>query len=518
MLKNTHSGRSIVLSAATLGLLALPVFSGSALANDAMSAELAELVERQSEMLARQAQQLEAMQARLGQLEARESLDEAASAQPVQRQASVPAVSTTANAPAPVASADQAAIEELQSQVSLLEAAQTDQSRIDWSGGGPEFISADGSRRLEVGGRLQFDASTTSGSAFNESDNDRNIRGTTARRLQLDIAGKMSERIGYKLGYDLSSNDVSMRDAYVSSLLNWGDEDVVLYLGNKYDDRSLDGATSSNNTWFMERNFVSSAIAPDRGSYGLGLKGKVYGGSRDWHASFALTNGSLGGDTDRSDTTTLMTRAHWNPWYDGTDMVHLGGWGFYEDFDRSDTTVFKNINAADNFNDNVAIRSRAISDPKSSSAYGLELATSLGSFAAAAEYGQRTVDQRDSAGGETMSYDAWGVQASYFLTGEHHGYSRKSGFWRLPEVNDSVSSGGLGAFQLAARYQELDFYDAPDYPGGDGNASTLGLNWYPNGWSRVMLDYTRWNTDNRTGDFKGADDGNTLSARLQVVF
>lgn len=519
MTRHMTAGRTVLLSAAILGMLTLPAVGSNVRASDATSAELAELVERQSEMLERQAEQLEALQNRLTQLESRAGIDSTASVPPAQspsmdQVASVPvAAQTTSDS-----QQDRAAIEELQSQVALLEAAQTDQSRIDWSDGGPEFISADGHRRLAIGGRLQYDASTTNGSRFDDSSDERNISGTEARRLRLDFSGQLSERIGYKIGYDLAGNDASVRDAYISGLFNWGDEDVVLYVGNKYDDRSLDGATSSNNTWFMERNFVSSAITPDRGSYGLGVKGKVYGDSRDWHASFAVTNGRLGADTDHSDTTTYMTRAHWNPWYDGSDMVHLGGWGFYEDFDPSDDAVFKNVNAADHFNDNVTIRSRRLSDPDSSSAYGLELATSLGSFAAAAEYGQRTVEQRDSAGAESMSYDAWSVQASYFLTGEYHDYSRKSGAWRLPEINDPIASGGMGAFQLAARYQELDFYDAPDYPGGDGNSTTLGLNWYPNDWSRVMLDYTLWDTNNRSGDFEGPDDGNTVSARLQVVF
>ncbi|QEM83401.1 porin [Halomonas binhaiensis] len=521
MLKLFTPGLFAMRSVAVFGLLALLAVCSSALASGTTSAELAELVKRQSEMLERQAQQLEDLQARLVQLEARAGVDSNAFAQrhavPVMTDAEVTSVPVTTQA-STTTEKDRTDIEELQGQVALLEAAQADQSYIDWSDGGPEFISADGNRRLKIGGRLQFDASTTNGSRFDDSSDERNISGTEARRLRLDISGQLSERIGYKIGYDLAGNDASVRDAYLSSLFNWGDEDVVLYVGNKYDDRSLDGATSSNNTWFMERNFVSSAITPDRGAYGLGVKGKIYGDSRDWHASFAVTNGRLGADTDHSDTATYMTRAHWNPWHDGTDMIHLGGWGFYEDFDPSDDSVFKNVDAADHFNENVTIRSRKLSDPDSSSAYGLELATSLGSFAAAAEYGQRTVDQRDSAGGESMNYDAWSVQTSYFLTGESHGYSRKSGVWRLPEVNDPVSAGGLGAFQVAARYQELDFYDAPDYPGGDGSSTTLGLNWYPNDWSRVMFDYTLWDTHNRSGDFKGLDDGNTLSARLQVVF
>lgn len=495
-----HSGRTMLLSAVSLGLLTLSPSDGGALANDAVSAELSDLVQRQSAMLARQEQQLQAMQTRLNQLEARAANDEPVQAAQV--------------ASGPRTSPDQEAIAELQSQVALLEASQSNQSHIDWSNGGPEFISADGSRRFSIGGRLHLDTSNTTGSEFD----DRNISGSTARRLQLDLAGQLSERIGYKLGYDLANNSVSMRDAYISSLFDWGGQDVEVYVGNKYDDRSLDGATSSNSTWFMERNFVNEALGPERGSYGLGLKGKVFGNNRDWHASVAVTNGRLGANTDRSGSTTYMGRAHWNPWYSGNNMVHIGGWGFYEDLDSSSGNVTNNINAADGYNDNVTIRARAVTNPESSRAHGIELAASLGSFAASAEYGQRTVDQREASGGESLNYDAWAVQASYFLTGEQHGYSRKSGVWRLPDIINPVSSGGWGAFQLAARYQELDFYDEPNYLGGEGDATTVGLNWYPNHWARVMLNYTRWDTHNRSVSHRGPDNGDTLSARLQLVF
>ena len=467
-------------------------------------AALADLVNRQSEMLAAQARQLETLQARLAQLESRE-------------QPSQPSTVTSVS-PTVVDEGQQNSTHKLRNRVALLEASQAGQSRIDWSDGGPKFISADGTRTFEIGGRLQFDGSTTTGSRFDDESTGRNISGTQARRLQLKFAGQLSERVGYKLQYDLAGNDVGMRDAYLSSQFELGKHDAVVYVGNKYDDRTLDGATSSNNTWFMERSFVNEAVAPDRGSYGLGVKGKVYGDSRTWHASLAVTNGRLGEDTDHSATTTYMSRAHWNPWTSGKDMVHLGVWGFYEDFDRSDDAVFKNINAADDFNDNVTIRSRKLDDPESSTAYGYEVATSIGAFAAAAEYGRRHVVQRGDSDGKDMSYDAYSVQVGYFLTGEQHGYSRKSGVWRLPEVKSPISAGGWGAFQLAARYQALDFDDGPDYPGGDGHATTLGLNWYPNDWSRVMLNYILWDTHNRSGDFKGPDDGSTLATRLQVVF
>ncbi len=52
------------------------------------------------------------------------------------------------------------------------------------------------------------------------------------------------------------------------------------------------------------------------------------------------------------------------------------------------------------------------------------------------------------------------------------------------KVNDPVTSGGWGAFELAGRVDHYDYSDAPR--GGLGKSYTLGLNWYLNDWSRLM--------------------------------
>jgi len=488
-------------------------------ASAATSDDLAELVRQQSAMLEQQAAQISQLRERLDQVEdsqgerqvSTRAADEGRVAAQVER-------APQDGASQSVASQKNESVRELQSRVALLEAGNASQSGIDWSDGAPEFISPDGERSFKLGGRLQFDASTTHGSRFDDTGADRNISGTEARRLRIDASGQLARWLGYKLEYDLANNGASVRDAFLKTGFGLGSNDVALYLGNKYDDRTLDGATSSNKTWFMERSLVNEAVAPDRGSYGLGIKGKIYDGGRNWHGSLAVTSGEIGRDNETSDNVTYMSRVHWNPWRAGENMVHLGTWGFYEDFDQTDSTVFKNTRIADHFNDNATVRSRGISDPDNSTAYGFELATSLGSFAAAAEYGQRKVDQREDLGDESMRYDAYSLQAGYFLTGEHHGYSHKSGVWKFPEVRRPVSAGGYGAFEVAARYQALDYFDAPDYPGGNGRSRTFGLNWYPNDWSRVMVNYSLWDTNNRSGDYQGMDNGNTLSARAQVIF
>lgn len=509
------------LVAATALTLAPAVWvSAQAATND----ELAELVRQQSAMLKQQAAQIENLQDRLEDVEQNRPVARAnAGTSSPGNRARAPRLARK-SAPAakdqtPATNTDEdESLRALRTRVALLEAGNASQSGIDWSDGAPEFISPDGERSFKLGGRLQFDASTTHGSSFDDTGADRNISGTEARRLRIDASGRLARWLGYKLEYDLANNSASVRDAFLSTGFPLGSNDVALYLGSKYDDRTLDGATSSNKTWFMERSLVNDAVAPDRGSYGLGIKGKLYDGGRNWHGSLAITSGEIGRDNDTSDNVTYMSRVHWNPWGSGENMVHLGAWGFYEDFDQTDGTVFKNTRIADHFNDNATVRSRAISDPDNSDAYGLELATSLGSFAAAAEYGERTIDQQENEGDESFRYDAYSLQAGYFLTGEHHGYSNKSGVWKFPNVKHPVSAGGIGAFEVAARYEALDYYDAPDYPGGNGRSRTFGLNWYPNGWSRLMLNYTLWDTNNRSGDFQGPDDGNTLSARAQVIF
>lgn len=485
---------------------------------------LAELVRQQAAQLAEQSRQIEALKKRLDRVEAEEGHQQATAvaharpeAQPASKLRHNQLASTNSAARQAGRSAENArAIEALQDKTALLEASASHHAAIDLSDGGPKFISADGSRTFQIGGRLQFDASSTQGSRYDDKSDGRNISGTEARRLRVDFKGKLANHLRYRLQYDLAGNDASVRDAYISPDFELAGHEVKLYFGNKYDDRTLSGATSSNKTWFMERNFVNDAVEPDRGPYGLGAKAKVYGSS--WHASLAITNGEIGRDNDTSDNTTYMSRVHWNPWTRGPNMVHLGTWGFYEDFDRSDDTVFKPTRAASHFNDNLRIRSRLLDDPSSSQAYGFELATSLGAFAAAGEYGRRHINQRHSAGGDDMAYDAYSVQAGYFLTGEHHGYSDKSGVWTFPTVAHPVTGGGIGAFELSARYEALDYNDRPTYPGGNGHNTTIGLNWYPADWGRIMLNDIIWYTHNRSGDFKGPDHGNTVAARLQVMF
>lgn len=54
--------------------------------------------------------------------------------------------------------------------------------------------------------------------------------------------------------------------------------------------------------------------------------------------------------------------------------------------------------------------------------------------------------------------------------------------------------------------------------GRQGACDDAGVNWYLTDWSRLMLDWIYWRTDDAGGDFLTPDSGSTLTSRFQVSF
>jgi phosphate-selective porin OprO/OprP len=101
--------------------------------------------------------------------------------------------------------------------------------------------------------------------------------------------------------------------------------------------------------------------------------------------------------------------------------------------------------------------------------------------------------------GAGSDFTVWGtyIEVGYFLTGENRGY-KKGGkaFDRVKPLEPFFfvrtadgPAAGLGAWQIAARWSYTDIGDATfDDPFRQENIA-LGLNWYLNPYSRVMLNW-----------------------------
>jgi phosphate-selective porin OprO/OprP len=90
---------------------------------------------------------------------------------------------------------------------------------------------------------------------------------------------------------------------------------------------------------------------------------------------------------------------------------------------------------------------------------------------------------------------AWQVEASYFLTGEENTFKPTSLIRLAPLHPFSLGGGGWGAFEVAARIQQLTIDPAafPNFAAANSaqqaTAWGVGVNWYLNRNIKLDLDY-----------------------------
>jgi phosphate-selective porin OprO/OprP len=466
------------------------------------TAELAALVRAQAAEIAD-------LKQRLSTVEAHEKQASAVPAvAPVQTAAEV----QQARADAQIAAAAQDSrsddIAALQTQIAQIGAQSKHSVKVNWKEGGPTFESQDGNFSFHPKGRIVADVSSTSGSSYPA----RNVTGTEFRDLRLGAEGNVG-KIGYNLEVDFAGNVVSVKEAYISYETKLGNLGSKTYLGNSLNDRSIEGATELVSLPFAERNAVASVAVPQIGFFGLGLQERVFG--KGWHVSAAVKGGDNGdNDGTHNDNIAYFVRAHVNPILNKDGFIHLGGWGYYENLNKTGSTINKTSAIASDFNDEVRVSASSISNVKADDGYGAEVGAGWHSLWAFGEYGQRTL--RVSGTGENIDQKAWSAYGGWFITGERAPYASRSGVFTRPHVLRPIGKGGFGAFELLGRYDDYDFKDAAR--GGSGHAITVGGNWYLNDIFDLKLNYIRWETNNQVGAFPGKDNGNTVLLRGEVVF
>ena len=494
-----------VALALAIGLALNPAFAAEPLDDEA----LRELVRQQSEQIRHQQAQIDQLNQRLSALESAPAqaavATAAGGAAPVAGTASVDPIQAQVQAAIAASRQDQGVAVQYQ----MAQAAQgggTGGGDVRWRRGGPEFRSSDGKFRFHPRGRVAVDFTSTRGSGFDA----RNIAGSTVRAVRLGAEGQLGA-LGYKIDADFADNEVSIKDAYLSYDTRLGGLPAEFYVGNKLKDRSIEGATTLTRTPFMERNAVASVGSPDVGYFGLGAHMKLIGSN--WHLGLGVAGDDLSNAGDTGDSVVYNVRAHWNPVKRGAGFLHLGGWYWYEDLAADVESINKVPRIALDFNDEVRVSASSISGVTDDRAWGVEFGGVYRNLWGFGEYTRRTID---SSSEPSVDHAATSVYAGWLLTGEKAAFSSRSGVWGTTRVLRPVGEGGYGALELAARYDRYDFTDAAR--GGEGDAWTLGLNWYLNDWSRLMLNYVHWTTDNQVGAYRGPDSGNTLGVRAQVVF
>jgi len=157
----------------------------------------------------------------------------------------------------------------------------------------------------------------------------------------------------------------------------------------------------------------------------------------------------------------------------------------------------------------------------------LELAGNYGPFFFQGEYMHYSIDRDGLA---TADFDGGYGEASYVLTGESHKYNKASGAYNgvVPAHAFDASQGYWGAWEIAGRVSYVDLTSnlnprlalsaQPDaVNGGKQTVYTAGLNWYPNTYMRFMLNYIHADFDKANTASTSVPFGSQIGATVDAI-
>lgn len=371
---------------------------------------------------------------------------------------------------------------------------------VKMPGNRPTICTADGANCVAITGRLHFDAAAydyrpnsllTTPQVLNN--------GVNARRARLGIVGTFQRDWDFGLildGGGTTDGAASLNQAYIAYKGFKPFNNLVIEGGYIDVPYTLDEATSSNNIMFMERssaNVIATNINAGDSRSALGF----HMNDSWWWAGAYVTGPSTGTSVNHSQRQPLGTTARlvFVPLNNATGSFLIGGDFSYLAQTGGAANVY-NLTLSDRIEvrvdpANTLLSTGAMSNVDSATVLSAEAAGQIGSFYVQGEYYDYSV-QRMNGLSDRHFTGAYG-QASYVLTGESRKYSAGSGSYGgiKPKNPVEFSTGGLGAWEIAARYTFVDLNDNSfgGVRGGKLTNTTVGLNWYATQNVRFMFNW-----------------------------
>lgn len=407
-------------------------------------------------------------------------------------------------------------------------------TEVKWKGG-PETSGPDG-WSFKPRGRIHYDAGYVS--VPGDYAANRNLGfNSRLRRVRIGAEGTMPGGFGYKVETDLANGSVSFGDTLLS--YNPKNASISARIGSFETLNGLEQISSSNNNSFTERAAFNDAF----------LNSRRLGAAIAWHDDDNVIRAEVGLFTGHSIDSSFDNdgwigagRLVYAPKAFG-GQLHLGATFQQREFaSNNNGTASVSTNAAST-NQFARYRARPnthLTDvrfvdtgsfaAKSDRIVGVELAAIFPGFYFASEAQWTKVNayragdiatglDTFSAGNNAVtptgdpSFFGMYAEAGYFLTGETRGY--KDGVWSRTKVLKPIDKKGLGAFQIAGRFDYLDLdsnalkngvtnnfstgasslagLNTRLGRGGTQNSYLFALNWYPIDYIRFMLNYGRVN-------------------------
>ena len=375
--------------------------------------------------------------------------------------------------------------------------------------------SRDGDWSWQPIGRIMAD--------YNLASSDESKIGSDAflRRARLGFQGTMFKHWIFKFEMDFAEDGVSTKDAYLGYKSgNWW-----IKTGQSHIPYGLSTMSSSKYMTFIERPLLADGPLQRARQLGVAAFTKDSGGRWTLHAgAFGGAVGSGGGGSV-DDELNVAARGTFVPlMQDKNHLLTIGAGIWYRDMVDKTLTVSADpgiIRVAPNFQSAAFGSQAGATAVDNTLGFNIEGAVVYGPFGLKSEYSHMTVNA-ERGGVSDVDLDGYYAEASYFLTGESLNYDTGKAQFGSVAPKGIVGKGGIGAWQVAVRYDVLNLNDAVDAlgagAGGDQSAFTAGLNWYVNKNMRFMLNYVRVLELDRPGNVFDNDEPHALTFRGQVYW
>ena len=393
--------------------------------------------------------------------------------------------------------------------------------------GGFSLRSADTNFVLKVRGYIQADARFYPDDAVTGTANDTFL----LRRVRPILEGTVFEKFDYRLMLDFgsnvslnSANDPFVQDAYVTARFKpW----FQVVAGKMKEPVDLERLQSGSNLLFVERGYPT-VLAPNR-DVGVMIQGEALNGALNYAigAFNGVANNTSGDFETADDDKDVAARIFATPFKDSeVDAIRGFGFGIAGTYGNQEGTLptLRSPGQQAIFSYGYTAPGPAVTvvadgehtriAPQGYYYYG-----PFGLFGEYIISDQKLRRSTAPAAFIRARNTAWVVAASYFLTGEDNSFKAVT-----PKKPFSPSTGGWGAFELAARVQQLDI-DNDVFPRFANRARTitevtswgLGVNWHLNKNFKVNLNYEQ--SDFKEGDTALLENGEkVILTRAQISF
>jgi phosphate-selective porin OprO/OprP len=411
-------------------------------------------------------------------------------------------------------------------------------AKFSMKNGRPTFI--DGDFSLSLRALVQYDTAYYMQGKSIPASTDFSS-GSNFRRARFGFEGTAFTDWQYNFIYDFGASGVEASSISSAYIQYNGLAPVHFRIGAFPPSESFDDTTSASDLLFLERAQPTDLARGIAGSDGRDAF-QIFAYDDNYFASVAYTGTLAGTGGQYDEQQALVGRAAFRPI--ASDDVNLAfGGDFTYVVKLPDTSPGPNsphlfslserpeLNVDDQ---NIKLISSGNIDASHVFEWGGEIAGNFHNFYGQGGYFGFTVNRRPLGNPSNLSdphFNGWYLQGSWILTGETKKWKTDTGSFGAPKPNDpfTIDKAGIGAWEIAARYSDLDLnyhagalgsLPAPDaIRGGDQRIGTVGVNWYPNQVLRFMLDYQRTDVSRLSpAGARANTHESAISLRTQISF